>query len=609
MFFVWFILCCYALDIGAATDTINSSQFIKDNETITSAGGNFTLGFFTPQNSNNRYVGIWWQTKSTVIWVANRNQPLNDSSGVVTISEDGNLVVLNGQNQVIWSTNVSTTSSNTSAQLSDSGKLVLAETTRGTLWDSFQQPSNTLMPGMKTLTNAKTGRKVELTAWKSPSNPSVGSFSSSVLRRINILEVFIWNETRPYWRSGPWNGAIFTGIPMSSFLYSFKAGDDEEGNTYFYYTIPSPLKIFIYVLNSRGQYEQLSWNDKKEEMEISWTSHESDCDVYGICGPFSICNATNSPICSCLKGFEPMNKKEWNRKNWSSGCVRSTPLRCERVNQNVSAKEDGFSQLQMVKVPDFPEGSPVDTECRSQCLENCSCVAYSYDIGIGCMSWTGNLVDIQQFSEGGLELYVRVADSDLESDLEHDKGTHTAIIVGVTVTVVTVIIVTCAYVMWRTSNHPAKIWHSIRSARNRNINDFQRLKKVETLEHPSHKVIEELSQVKLQELLLGNCKMAWIQWREDNISSLIDPEVYDPSHHKDILRCIHIALLCVQELAIDRPSMAAVISMLNSEVAFLRPPSQPAFILRQNLLNSESSKGSHRFSSTNTASITTISGR
>ncbi|XP_047164832.1 G-type lectin S-receptor-like serine/threonine-protein kinase At1g11300 [Vigna umbellata] len=833
MFFVWFILCCYALDIGTATDTINSSQFIKDNETITSAGGNFTLGFFTPQNSTNRYVGIWWQTKSTVIWVANRNQPLNDSSGVVTISEDGNLVVLNGQNQVIWSTNVSTTSSNTSAQLSDSGKLVLAETTRGTLWDSFQQPSNTLMPGMKTLTNAQTGRKVELTAWKSPSNPSVGSFSASVLRRINILEAFIWNETRPYWRSGPWNGAIFTGIPMSSFLYSFKAGDDEEGNTYFYYTIPSPLKIFIYVLNSRGQYEELSWNDKKEEMEISWTSHESDCDVYGICGPFSICNATNSPICSCLKGFEPMNKKEWNRQNWSSGCVRSTPLRCERVNQNVSAKEDGFSQLQMVKVPDFPEGSPVDTECRSQCLENCSCVAYSYDIGIGCMSWTGNLVDIQQFSEGGLELYVRVADSDLESDLEHDKGTHTAIIVGVTVTVVTVIIVTCAYVMWRTSNHPAKIWHSIRSARNRNINDFQRLKKVETLEHPSHKVIEELSQVKLQELLLfdferlatatnnfhlsnklgqggfgpvykgklqdgkevavkrlsrasgqgqeefmnevvvisklqhrnlvrlfgccieGDEKMliyeylpnksldvlifdpsksklldwrkrcgiiegiargllylhrdsrlriihrdlktsnilldeelnpkisdfgmarifggsedqantnrvvgtygymspeyamqglfseksdvfsfgvlaleilsgrrnssfyddehvlsllgfAWIQWKEDNISSLIDPEVYDPSHHKDILRCIHIALLCVQELAIDRPSMAAVISMLNSEVAFLPPPSQPAFILRQNLLNSESSKGSHRFSSTNTASITTISGR
>ncbi|KAL9315494.1 hypothetical protein ACSQ67_016495 [Phaseolus vulgaris] len=58
MFVVLFILCCYVLDIGTATDTINSSQFIKDNETITSTGGNFTLRFFTPQNSTNRYVGI-----------------------------------------------------------------------------------------------------------------------------------------------------------------------------------------------------------------------------------------------------------------------------------------------------------------------------------------------------------------------------------------------------------------------------------------------------------------------------------------------------------------------------------------------------------------------
>jgi len=55
--------------------------------------------------------------------------------------------------------------------------------------------------------------------------------------------------------------------------------------------------------------------------------------------------------------------------------------------------------------------------------------------------------------------------------------------------------------------------------------------------------------------------------------------------------------------------MAAVISMLNSEVAFLPPPSPPAFILRYDLLNPVSSKGSHRFSSTNTVSITTIGGR
>jgi len=53
---------------------------------------------------------------------------------------------------------------------------------------------------------------------------------------------------------------------------------------------------------------------------------------------------------------------------------------------------------------------------------------------------------------------------------------------------------------------------------------------------------------------------AWIQWREGNILSIIDPEIYDATHHKDILRCIPIGLLCVQEHVVDKPIMAAVIS-------------------------------------------------
>ncbi|XP_029130278.1 G-type lectin S-receptor-like serine/threonine-protein kinase At1g11300 [Cajanus cajan] len=831
LFFVLFILCCYVLKVGIAMDSITSSQSMKDPDILSSKDGNFTLGFFTPQNSTNRYVGIWWKSESTGIRVANRNQPLKDSSGVVTISEDGNLVVLNGQKQVIWSTNVSNSSTNTSSEFSDSGKLVLMETTMGKiLWDSFQQPSNALLPGLK-LSSNRTGTKVELTSWKSPSNPSVGSFSSSIVQRINIVEMFIWNETRPYWRSGPWNGGFFVGIPTvsTSYLSRFLGGDDGEGNIDIYYKVGSEFVIFM--LNSQGLYEEKMWDDEKKEMEVIWTSRGSDCDVYGICGPFTSCNAKRSPICSCLKGFEPRNKEEWNRQNWTSGCVRRTRLKCERVkdqNTSIDTKEDGFLKLQMVKVPDFPEGSPVTQDiCRSQCLKNCPCVAYSHEDGIGCMSWTENLLDIQQFSTGGLDLYVRVAHSEL------GKGKNTTIIITITVIIGTVIIVTCAFVMWRISNHPAKLWHLIKSERNRNNEAIQQFNNGESSEHPIHSVIEELSQVKLQDMLLfdfervaratnnfhlsnklgqggfgpvykgklqdgqeiavkrlsrasgqgleefmnevvvisklqhrnlvrlfgccveGDEKMliyeympnksldvfifdpskrklldwrkrcsiiegiargllylhrdsrlriihrdlktsnilldeelnpkisdfgmarifgrsedqantnrvvgtygymspeyamqglfseksdvfsfgvlvleivsgrrnssfyedehalsllgfAWIQWREGNTLSLIDQEIYDPGHHNDILRCIHIGLLCVQELAIVRPSMAAVISMLNRDAALLPLPSEPAFILRQNMLNSASSKGTHSSYSVNTISTTDICGR
>ena len=84
--------------------------------------------------------------------------------------------------------------------------------------------------------------------------------------------------------------------------------------------------------------------------------------------------------------------------------------------------------------------------------------------------------------------------------------------------------------------------------------------------------------------------------------SLIDQEIYDHSHHNYISRCIHIGLLCAQELATDRPTMAAVIYMLISETALLPLPSKPAFIPK---LPEECQHGC----SINNVSITDISGR
>ncbi|XP_029128724.1 G-type lectin S-receptor-like serine/threonine-protein kinase At1g11330 isoform X2 [Cajanus cajan] len=498
--FFLIILCFLFSDVGAATNTITSSQFIKDPETITSRGGNFTLGFFTPQNSTNRYVGIWWQPKFTVIWVANRNQPLRDSSGVVTISEDGNLVVLNGQKQVIWSSNVSNIGSNSSSKLLDSGNLVLLESTTETnIWESFQHPSNAMLPNMKLTTSKVTGEKVKLTSWKSPFDPSIGSFSLSV-ERLSIPEVFIWNETRPFWRTGPWNRKAFTGLPyMTSFyLTGVQIADDGQANVEFFFTKIEEVGLLIYVLNSTGNCEERWWNEEKMDWAVTWNSHQFECDVYGVCGPFAICNSQSSPICSCLKGFEPRNREEWNRQNWTSGCVRSTSLQCVRVNsQNTSAdnKADGFLKLSMVKVPDFADGSSLSLQpdtCRSRCLENCSCVAYSYDADIGCMSWTGNLIDIQQFSNGGLDLYVRVAYTELDK-----KRNRTIIITIITVTTGIALIVLCAYIIWRRiPNH--QVSGILKGFLQFNGGGGA------PAEYSSDNVFGDLSQVKLQELLILN---------------------------------------------------------------------------------------------------------
>ena len=76
----------------AFTDTILQGQSITTSQTIISAAGNFELGFFSPGNSTNYYVGIWYKKVSnqTIVWVANREYAFKNPSVVLTVSTDGN---------------------------------------------------------------------------------------------------------------------------------------------------------------------------------------------------------------------------------------------------------------------------------------------------------------------------------------------------------------------------------------------------------------------------------------------------------------------------------------------------------------------------------------
>ena len=102
---------------------------------------NFALGFFSPGNSSYHFLDIWYVklTNQTVVWVANRNDPINDSAGVLSINQFGNLVLHDSFNCLLWSTNVSVqVTASSVAQLQDSRNLVLIQGNNKTvLWQSF----------------------------------------------------------------------------------------------------------------------------------------------------------------------------------------------------------------------------------------------------------------------------------------------------------------------------------------------------------------------------------------------------------------------------------------------------------------------------------------
>ncbi|MCL7033658.1 hypothetical protein MKW94_014829, partial [Papaver nudicaule] len=408
----------------------------EDLQTVVSSRGNYRLGFFSlGNNSTNRYAGIWFNNipGPTTVWVANRDKPLNDSSGELKIADDGNLVVLDGRKNILWSSSVSNiTFANTAAELLDTGNLVLREMTSHSnsssgriLWESFDYASNVFMPGMKVGENIKPGLKGEITSWRDSSNPSTGIFTlkldPSTLPQVVIKNV---SNDKLHWRSGPWNNRVFIGVPRMYSIYvdGFVLVRDGQ-QVYLTLGYGNKTSFTRFVLEPDGIFVQQDWLENNKEWVDVWYSQDTECDIYGKCGPFGSCNALESPICSCLQGFEPKSKDEWSNGNWLVGCVRRTELQCHTNNSASSPSEgrkklDGFLKFDKMKVPDYVEWQEAETmeECEQKCLNNCSCLAYSYENNIGCMWWARDLIDIQKFgnfSKAGVQLHIKVAYSEL----------------------------------------------------------------------------------------------------------------------------------------------------------------------------------------------------
>ncbi|XP_075664721.1 G-type lectin S-receptor-like serine/threonine-protein kinase At1g11330 isoform X2 [Castanea sativa] len=664
------------------------------------------------------------------------------------------------------------------------------------------------------------------TSWKSPSDPSIGSFTAG-LQLQSHTQGFIWKDGSPRWRSGPWNSRVFNGIPEMYFVFQSRFGleVEQDGTVIFSYFYTNGSLTYL-VLTTQGDIEQRYWDNDNEDWEVCWNALKTECHFYGKCGAFGRCDSQNSPICSCLQGFEPKNPTEWNRGNWTSGCVRRTPLQCGSVNSTGSEgnKMDGFLKQKMLKVPDFADWSDAhEDECRQQCSKNCSCIAYAYDAGIGCLSWTKSFIDTQQLSSNGVDLYIRVAHSELVTDTEGDVKK----IVTIIVIIGTVSISICTFILWRwIAKHKARkkkgkgiLLFNIGEAHKKflsenmlgdNLNqlkdqelplfDFEKLANATNNFHQSNKlgqggfgpvyrgilsdgqeiavkrlsktsgqgleefmnevvvisklqhrnlvrihgccvegeeriliyeympnksldaflfdpqkeklldwrkrfnIIEGISRgllylhrdsrlriihrdlkasnilldkelhpkisdfgtarifqgiedqantrrvvgtygymspeyaieglfseksdvfsfgVLLLEIVSGRRNtsiyndvqslsllgLAWKLWSADNIVALIDPMIYEPCFEMEILRCIQVGLLCVQEFAKDRPTISVVVSMLKSEIVDLPPPKKSAFTKRNLALDTESSQLNQSICSTNNVAITMVQGR
>ncbi|CAJ1977956.1 unnamed protein product [Sphenostylis stenocarpa] len=76
---------------------------------------------------------------------------------------------------------------------------------------------------------------------------------------------------------------------------------------------------------------------------------------------------------------------------------------------------------------------------------------------------------------------------------------------------------------------------------------------------------------------LQHRNLAWRIWCEGKCLELMDPILEKSFKASEVEKCIHIALLCVQENATDRPTMSDVVVMLGSDKMDLPKAKHPAF--------------------------------
>uniref|UniRef100_A0A2N9G6Y0 Receptor-like serine/threonine-protein kinase n=1 Tax=Fagus sylvatica TaxID=28930 RepID=A0A2N9G6Y0_FAGSY len=359
--FMSLILIVLFFPFCTSLDTLTSNQSIKDGQSLISKENNFALGFFSTGYSSYRYLGIWYVkvTQQTVVGVANRNDPINDSSGVLS-NQFGNLVLYDGYNHLVWSTNVSVQGTTSSvAQLQDSGNLVLVQDNinEKVLWQSCDHPTDTLLPKMKLGLNRITGLDTFLTSWKSHDDPGSGDCFYK-MNPSGSPQIFLYKGSTLYYRTSPWPWQASSAETFSlGFKFDFVNNKDE---VYFTFFLDDPSIISRVVVDNSGMLQQLTWNEGDLQWKEHWSGPKYRCDKYGNCGV-------------CEEAVGDVDVSEW-RRVCESGTFEAF------LSMNIDGK------------------------------------------GTSCLAWYGELMDTLESSNQLLVLNVRVVANELAVYIRKSKG-------------------------------------------------------------------------------------------------------------------------------------------------------------------------------------------
>ena len=353
-----------------------TSLSIEKPEVLISPNGVFSAGFYSV-GDNDFCFAIWFSNSRTVVWMANRDQPVNGKRSKLSLQKNGNILLTDAGKFTVWATN---TVSLSSVQLSlyNTGNLVLRNLEGVILWESFDFPTDTLLPQQPLTRNTK------LVSSRSQTNYSSGFYELFYDNDNLLCLLFNGPDVSSIYWPDPWLVSWEAGrtsynnsrIAVLNSLGNFSSSDDFNfmSNDY------GAMVNRRFTLGYDGNIQLYSWEEERQTWVVSWQAIQRPCTIHGACGANSLCGYVigSSRKCSCLPGYKMKNSADW-----SYGCEPEFDISC---NKN----ESDFLPLSHADFYGYDFGffpNYTFDQCINLCLQACDCKAFQYNFHEDTSSW------------------------------------------------------------------------------------------------------------------------------------------------------------------------------------------------------------------------------
>ncbi|KAF5480646.1 hypothetical protein F2P56_001382 [Juglans regia] len=341
------------------------------NTSWLSHSGLYAFGFY--KQGNGYAVGIFIAgiPQKTVVWTANRDDPPLPADVKLNFTSDGRLILQSAQGnetRIASSTEVAV-----AASMLDSGNFVLNNSDNSPIWQSFNQPTDTFLPGQKLTTDQV------LFSSRSATDHSTGIFRL-------IMQQDGWLAMYPV-------GTPFTlqygygGVGVDGEGPDVSLNFDTDGHLYLLngigiyimnITSGSPTKGIIYrfTIDHDGISRHYSHNlDQNGDWKVTWSNPTDVCLQGGLCGINGFCVLNDQDAsCKCLPGF-----KHVNEDNWALGCQKNFSSKSCESNEAVSGYTMEAEPNTIWENANYSmQISPTQEECGQACLRDCNCEAALY---------------------------------------------------------------------------------------------------------------------------------------------------------------------------------------------------------------------------------------